>query len=118
MYLCLYERGIKSIITTWRAAFRGAAHATAICGAINKRGFSFADVYLNPLALSVPGPLLPPFHRVPANKQSDLMRRGDQPAAGFRENKRECRAKECNVRRVDLVDVDLTRCQGVLSLLR
>lgn len=36
VYLCLYERGIKSVIRRG-AGFRGAAHATAICGAINKR---------------------------------------------------------------------------------
>lgn len=63
MYLCLYERGIKSIITTWRAGFRGAAHATAICGAINKRvnAASFADVYLFPL---------PPFPPRPTSRAS------------------------------------------------
>lgn len=36
MYLCLYEYDIKSVIRRG-AGFRGAAHATAICGAINKR---------------------------------------------------------------------------------
>lgn len=48
MYLRLYERGIKSVIRRG-AGFRGAAHATTICGAINKRvnAASFAGVYLS-----------------------------------------------------------------------
>lgn len=102
MYLCLYERGIKSVITTWRGfSWRGTCYRHMRCDKqTRKRGFFCTGVYLSPsYPFAVPPVTIPRvspsgsfFPGVPTNKQFDLVGHDDQPARTarrcFGENKR------------------------------